>query len=105
MKRVLAAALFCLLLACCAPQGAVQTTNVQGSAPPSIEVLQKNLPQDRSQIHIVGLHKIREGAYMVITDTPSSNYGGPYQLLRLESGEWMMSLQQTFGESFIMIKP
>jgi hypothetical protein len=105
MKRVLAVALLCLSLASCTPGTGVQSTNVAGNAPPSIDVLQKNLPQDRSQIHIVGLHKIRDGAYMVITDTPSSNYGGPYQLLRLESGEWMMSLQQTFGESYIKITP
>lgn len=87
------------------------TNTVAGEAknpPPSIDVIQQSVLSLGGGyvqgIKVIGLHKEREGSYLVITDRSSNNYGGPYQLLRLESGEWVMNKPGSLGSHYVVIK-
>ncbi len=63
----------------------------RGSDPPSIQTLQTIVSTRISKdAQILGLHKERDGAYLIITNVDPKQFGGPYSLLRLESNEWVI---------------
>jgi len=63
----------------------------KGKEPPSLQIIQKIVPARISgKAEVIGIHKERDGAYLVITDSSRNAYGGPYQLLRLQSNEWVI---------------
>ena len=80
----------------------------KGSSPPSLDIIKKNVlyygGKKFSKINVIGLHQEREGAYLVITDTNSNNWGGPYNLIKLESKEWVMKEPGKFFTKFVFIK-
>ena len=95
---------FLILVSC-------NTNTVAGEGrnpPPSIDVIQQNVLNLGGGyvqgIKVIGLHKEREGSYLVITDRSSDKYGGPYKLLRLESGEWVMDKPGALGSHYFVIK-
>jgi hypothetical protein len=70
-----------------------------GDAPPPaasiVNTFMMNLgPSGKSahQLSVLGLHKEREGEYLIITESGQNSAGGTYRLLRLESKEWVMEM-------------
>ena len=94
-----------LILFACTPN---TVTSAEKNPPPSIDVIQQNVLSQGGQavqgIKVIGLHKERDGAYLVITDRDSNSWGGPYQLLRLESGEWVMTKPGQLFTQYVVIK-
>ena len=45
-----------------------------------------------------------QGAYLIITDRSSNSWGGPYELLRLESNEWVMARPGTIYGGYVIVK-
>lgn len=78
-----------------------------GKNPPSLEIIQKYVlgygGEAVKGIEVVGLHKEREGAYLVITDRNSNSWGGPYTLLRLESNDWVMNKPGSLFTEYVFI--
>ncbi|CAN2040996.1 conserved exported hypothetical protein [Candidatus Magnetomoraceae bacterium gMMP-15] len=81
--------------------------NYNGINPPPMQTIQKNVLQYGGQrvqgIGVIGLHKEREGAYLIITDASSDKWGGPYSLLRLESNDWVMNKPGAFFTRYVFI--
>ena len=75
--------------------------------PPSLDIIEKNVLRYSNEnmrgIKVVGLHKKGEGSYIIITNKSSGEYGGPYELLRLESGDWVMQKPVTSFTEFVPI--
>jgi hypothetical protein len=78
-----------------------------GQNAPSLEIIQENVLRHGGEtvkdIKVVGLHKEREGAYLVITDRNSNAWGGPYSLLRLESNDWVMNKPGSLFTEYVFI--
>ena len=116
MKTVLSIFLITLsLIFCLAGCGSSKKENagvVSSANPPSIEVIQGFVSKKISQgwngrvtvPKVIGIHKEREGAYLVFTDTGSNSWGGPYELYRLESGEWVMQVPGQLFREYQIIK-
>ena len=86
---------------------ALASIHYNGKNPPPLEIMQKYVLRyggDTVQgIKVVGLHKERDGAYLVITDRHSNNWGGPYTLLRLESNDWVMNRPGSLFTEYVFI--
>ena len=78
-----------------------------GKNPPPLEIIQKNVARYGGEavkdIAVIGLHKEREGAYIVITNRNSNSWGGPYTLLRLESNDWVMNRPGSLFTEYVFI--
>ena len=77
----------------------------KGKEPPSIQYLQVIVSSRiTDKAKIIGLHKERDGEYLVITNVDYNNYGGPYRLLRLETNEWVIHNQSSgLGGTFELV--
>lgn len=106
MKRLFGI-LICLCFLVVVPDFAFAGEHYKGNDPPSLEVIQSNVEghggKQISGIKVIGIHKERKGAYLVITDRNSNSWGGPYQLLRLESGKWVMKKPGQLFTQYVFI--
>jgi hypothetical protein len=67
--------------------------------PPPIAIIQKYISEwSNYKAKVVGLHQLRDGAYLIITD---NSQFCPYDLLRLQTNEWVIGKS---NNQFIMIK-
>ena len=57
---------------------------------PSIEMVQKYVSQ-HINARVLGIVKQSDNEYLVITNLNANQYGGPYQIYRLMSGEWIVN--------------
>ena len=71
---------------------------------PDLVKVQQAVAKKLPKVHVLGLHKERDGAYLVITDTNADNFGGPYSLLKLESGQWAIQIGHPMFNGFEIMK-
>ena len=57
--------------------------------------IQQHVTKRVPNARVLGLHKQRDGAYLVITNLSGDNWGRPYSLLKLESGQWVINAGQS----------
>ena len=70
----------------------------KGKERPSIDVIHKNL----QGFIILGIHKERDGAYLVITER--KDYRSGFKLLKLESKKWVIEdPKASLGNEFVFV--
>jgi hypothetical protein len=91
-----------LLMLVCAVPGSAQSLTPQyylGDYAPSPEVISKSLDRyfgkQASQILIIGVHKVTDNEFLILTGAPDKSGTPPtkttmYSLWRLESKEWVV---------------
>jgi hypothetical protein len=108
-KLILAFIIFSTLITCLytLTMAADDTQKYTGKSAPSLEVLQENIDRYGNQstrgIRAIGINKENDNKYLIITNKGSDAWGGPYELLRLESGEWVMSAPGQLSAPFLFI--
>ena len=107
MKQVFIIAFGLMFVLCdLAPIAAAE--KYRGKQPPPMETIIANFQQYITpvfaELKVMGLHKKREGAYLVITNFECGAGTGPFMLLRLESNEWVMQRPYPHGDYFVFVK-
>ncbi|GAM08812.1 hypothetical protein OR1_01086 [Geobacter sp. OR-1] len=96
MNKLASAYLFIFLMVCTSSSSIAAA---KGDTPP-IDAINAHVSKYasglRRDIKVVGLHKQREGAYLVITNWSAGDWGGPYEILKLESGQWVIKTGDKF---------
>ena len=64
----------------------------KGEDPPPLRLIQRYVWNYSTGVNVLGIHKERDGAYIVFTDKSAPLSGGPFHLYRLESNEWVMTV-------------
>lgn len=104
---------FGLMFILCGLSSIAVAANYKGKVPPSLETIQKHVsifcdvimknPSQKEKV--LGLHKLREGAYLVITDfVKKTLHYGPYTLFKLESDEWVLGSADPSREYIFITK-
>jgi len=67
---------------------------------PNLANVQQAVAKKLPKVRVLGLHKQGDGAYLVITNTNADQSGGPYSLLKLESGQWAIQIGHPMFNGF-----
>lgn len=69
-----------------------QTRSVEShSKMPSLEVIKQHVAARHPRVSVLGLFRVSDSEYLVITDKTANEYGGPYKMYKLESGNWVIN--------------
>jgi len=111
MKQVFIIA-FALMFVLCDLAPIAAAEKYIGKQPPPMETIIANFQyyirqgnqRTFARLKVMGLHKKREGAYLVITNFQCGPGCGPFALLRLESNEWVMERPNLYKDAFVFVR-